>query len=69
MTHAYSVEIHNYIHDKIAAAREGKKAAEKHNEPETRQFYLGQLEELLRIKKYLAEKIDLETQTYRKLIN
>lgn len=64
MTHAYSVEIHNYISEKLAVANEKKKDAEKQNDFETQQFYEGQIKELIIFRKYLTEKIDLKTQKY-----
>jgi hypothetical protein len=64
MTHIYSVKIQNYISEQLAVAAENKKAAEKQNDFETRQFYEGQLKELLTFRKYLTEKIDLNTQEY-----
>ena len=64
MANQYSVEIHNYISDKIAAARDRIKNAEKSSDIETRRFYDGQLYELLKIREYMADKIDLKTQKY-----
>ena len=65
MTHAYSMEIHDYIREKIAVAQVKKKQAEEQNDTETRQFYLGQLEALFEIRAYIAEKMDLTVQTER----
>lgn len=64
MTHIYSVKIQNYISEKLAVTAAKKKTAEKQNDFETRQFYEGQLKELLTFRKYLTEKIDLNTQEY-----
>ena len=64
MTHQYSVEIHRYISDKIAAAADQKKRAEKTNDLDSSRFYEGQLYELIKIREYMAEKIDLKTQKY-----
>ena len=64
MTHQYSVEIHRYISDKIAAAADQKKRAEKANDLDSGRFYEGQLYELIKIREYMAEKIDLKTQKY-----
>lgn len=64
MTHIYSVKIQNHISEKLAITAAKKKAAEKQNDFETRQFYEGQLKELLTFRKYLTEKIDLNTQEY-----
>ena len=64
LAHEYSVEIHNYISEKISVAEEKKKRAEKQNDSETQQFCEGQLKELFKIRKYLTERIDLKTQKY-----
>ena len=64
MAHIYSVEIQDYISEKLVAAAEKKKDAEEQNDFETQQFYEGQLKELLTFREYLTEKIDLKTQKY-----
>ena len=64
MVHTYSVDIQNYISEKLAAAEDKKKEAEKQSDFEAQQFYEGQLNELQTLRKYLTEKIDLETQKY-----
>ena len=64
MAHIFSVEIQNYISEKLAVAEKKKKDAEKQNDFETQQFYEGQLKELLTFREYLTEKIDLKTQKY-----
>jgi len=45
MSHVYSVEIQNYISEKLRVAEEKKKDAERQNDLETQQFYEGQLKE------------------------
>jgi hypothetical protein len=64
MAHEYSVEIQNYISKKIAVAEEEKEKAEKLDDFETQRFYEGQLKELLNIREYLTERVDLKTQQY-----
>jgi hypothetical protein len=64
MANEYSVAIHNYISDKIAAAEKNKKHAEGENDLESIRYYKGQLMELNNIRQYLVEKIDLKTQKY-----
>ena len=64
MTHEYSAMIHAYLSEKIAFAEDGQQAAEKQSDHRRRKFYQGQLEELFAIRKYLAEKVDLDTQQY-----
>ena len=64
MTHEFSVDIHAYIKKKILAAEKGKKQAGAQDDYETRRFYVGQLHELLNLRKYLSERIDLKTQKY-----
>ena len=64
MANEYLVAIHNYISEKIAAAENNKKNAEKQNDLSSLQYCEGQLQELKTIRRYLAEKIDLKTQKY-----
>jgi hypothetical protein len=64
MANEYLVAIHNYISDRIAAAENNKKNAAQQNDLTSLQYWEGQLQELKAIRQYLAEKIDLKTQTY-----
>ena len=64
MAHSYSVTIHHYISEKISVARSKQENAEKQNDMENYHFYRGQLEELFKIREYLTDKIDLQTQKY-----
>ena len=64
MTHEFSVEIHAYIKKKILAAEKGKRQAEAQDDNETGRFYEGQLHELLHLRDYISERIDLKTQKY-----
>jgi len=64
MTHAYSVEVHNYISEQIAIFEEKNKKAQKQNDFETQRFYQGQLKELFKMREYLTKSIDLKTQKY-----
>ena len=59
MPNEFSVEIHNYLTQKIAEA-EG--ALARKDEPSS--FYQGQLEELHWLRSYLKENIDLKNFTY-----
>lgn len=59
MPNEFSVEIHNYLSQKITQAQ--KAVAEKN---EKSSFYQGQLEELLRIREYLKDNIDLKNFAY-----
>ena len=59
MTHAYSIEIHNYLKEKTAIALKNKKQAGIEDDPETRAFYSGQLKEMQELKDHIVEKIDL----------
>lgn len=64
MANEYSVAIHNYISDKIAATEKNKKHAERENDLATLSYYKGQLKELNNIRQYMGDKIDLRTQKY-----
>ncbi len=64
MANEYSVTIHNYISDKIAAAEKNKKHAETENDVGSISYYNGLLKEFNSIRQYMVEKIDLKTQKY-----
>lgn len=64
MANEYLVAIHNYISDKIESAENNKKNAEQQNDMTSLQYWEGQLQELKALRQYLADKIDLKTQTY-----
>jgi hypothetical protein len=64
MANQYSVEIHKYISDKIAAATRQQKKAEAADDTAARRFFAGQLYELEKIREYMAQNIDLKTQKY-----
>jgi hypothetical protein len=66
MAHEHSVTIHNYLSLKIAEAQKKKDQANQLDDSENVQFHSGQLEELVGIRKYLTDKIDLNTQKYYK---
>jgi hypothetical protein len=64
MANEYSVAIHHYISDKIAAAEKNKKHAEIEKDSGSISYYKGQLTELNDIRQYMGDKIDLKTQKY-----
>lgn len=64
MANEYSVDIHNYISNKVAHATMELKKAEAANDLTGRRFYEGQLYELDKIREYMAQNIDLKTQKY-----
>lgn len=64
MPNEYSIAIHTYISNKIAAAEKAQKTAEKDNVLETARYYEGRLQELNIIRQYMDDKIDLKTQKY-----
>jgi hypothetical protein len=64
MANEYSVAVHNYISDKIAATEKNKNHAEMENDSGSISYYEGQLKELNNIRQYMVEKIDLKTQKY-----
>ena len=64
MANQYSVEIHQFISQKIAKATNRKKEDQAANDLATCRFYEGQLYELDKIREYMAQNIDLKTQKY-----
>jgi len=64
MPHIFSVEIHVYLSAKIEEA-EGKKKQAIADRDESQQRHLeGELLELMEMRKYLTNNIDLKTQKY-----
>ena len=64
MPHIFSVEIHTYLSTKIEEA-EGKKKQAIADQDESLQRYLeGELLELVKMRHYLTDNIDLKTQKY-----
>jgi hypothetical protein len=64
MANEYLVEIHKYISERIVSAENKKMTADANNEQDSRRFYEGQLQEWLKMRRYLANKVDLKTQKY-----
>ncbi len=64
MAHEYSVQIHNWISHKIEDVNQAIKTATGQTDGGMEQYYRGQLQELLRIRQYLTDKVDLDTQNY-----
>ena len=64
MTHEYSVQIHNWITNKIEQIKSQKRASEQKDDAEKIEYLSGQLEELMFLQSYLTEHTDLITQTY-----
>ena len=64
MANQYSVEIHQYISEKIDTATRQQRKAEDAGDSAARRFYAGKLYELEKIRKYMAQNIDLKTQKY-----
>jgi hypothetical protein len=64
MPHAFSVEIHDYLSRKILLAEENKKQAIREKNRAVQFYCEGQLLELVTIRQYLTENIDLKTQIY-----
>lgn len=64
VAHEFSLVIHDYLTTTIADVRKRKKKAESIGDYENVRFCDGQLEELFYFRQYLADQIDLSTQTY-----
>lgn len=64
MAHEYSVLVHNYLMELLKKSKkEHQKALDDRNK-KLENFYNGKVEEVLYLRKYLTDKIDLDTQTY-----
>ncbi|MBU1343613.1 MAG: hypothetical protein KKE44_19530 [Proteobacteria bacterium] len=64
MAHEYSVQIHDWISEKISKVKQKIKLAKEKNDVKNKNYYKGQLQELLDIRQYLKDQIDLETYQY-----
>ena len=64
VAHAYSVQIHGWISEKVSDINVKIKEAKVSNDALNQAYYTGQLEELKHIRKHLTDKIDLNTQIY-----
>ena len=59
MANEYSIEIHKYLNENIAGAEKSLKES-----VEDRSYFQGIIEELLSIRKYLSDNIDLKDFSY-----
>lgn len=64
MPNAFSVEIHDYLSNKIAQARTGIETAISENDMTTQRSFEGQLLELETLRHYLTENFDLKNHKY-----
>ena len=64
MANEYLIEIHNYISEQIDIAKSRQAEAQENKDRASQRFYDGQLAEWQQMRAYLAEKVDLKTQTY-----
>ncbi len=64
MPHAFSVEIHDYIGRKLLLMEEARAKAIQENNSSVQFYCEGQIVELMNLRKYLAENMDLKTQKY-----
>ena len=64
MANEYSVEIHQYISAQIAEAENRMENADGDDDHTSKYYYKGRLHELLKIREYMAEHVDLKTQKY-----
>ncbi len=62
MAHAYSVQIHDWISQKVSDINVKIKTAKVTDDAMNQAYFTGQLEELKSIRKHLTDKIDLDTQ-------
>jgi hypothetical protein len=64
MTNQYSIEIHNYVSERIKILEDQLQRSKAGNDPGQRRFLEGQFEEFLKLREYMHETIDLRTQAY-----
>ncbi|MCK5071115.1 MAG: hypothetical protein KAR01_11250 [Desulfocapsa sp.] len=64
MPHIFSIEIHEYLSDKILLLEKSKKEAILEQNKERELYCDGQLFEFFTMRKYLTANIDLKNQKY-----
>lgn len=64
MPNIFSVDIHDYLSDKILLLEESKKKAISQKSKERELYFEGQLFEFLTMREYLTANIDLKNQKY-----
>lgn len=64
MPNEYSVELHNFITDKISSAAQHLAGAKENNNSEMQSYWGGQLEELAWLRSYLKAHVDLNNFVY-----
>ena len=64
MPNEYSVELHNFITDKIRSAAQQLAGAKENNNSEMQSYWGGQLDELSWLRSYLKAHVDLKNFVY-----
>lgn len=64
MAHEYSVQIHEWISQNMAAVKQDMKQSEAGKDADRKNYLAGRLQELQSIRQYLTDKVDLNTQEY-----
>ncbi len=64
MPNQYSIEIHDHISARIEGVEQSLAAAVEAGDVETEDYCRGQLEELLWLREYLRQNVDLKDFTY-----
>ncbi len=64
MPHAFSVEIHDYLSNKILQIEKNQRKAVQERDDVLQSYYEGQLLELTTMRHYLTDNFDLKTQKY-----
>ena len=66
MPHEYSVLIHEWLSTRKQRIAEKINGLEKDGNSPNLAYYKGQMAELMVMRQYLTDRIDLDTQTYYK---
>lgn len=64
MAHEYSVQIHDWLTRQIETVAEELKNYEAKGDGLKQNYFKGRYDELLGLRRYLTERIDLDTQKY-----
>lgn len=64
MANQFLVEIHNHISQQIEQSRKGRELALSVDDRRRLSFYDGKLDELMKLRRYLNDGFNLNTQRY-----
>ena len=64
MANQYLVEIHDFISTQMALGQEARREARARGDDRSVKFYEGRLDELKKLRVFVSDHFDLDTQVY-----